>query len=162
MFHNVLPRNQWNYICYFFNHCWPSSRNRLYGIVGRVITWGIYVKYTTRSRRLMKMNLQLWYESLFSVKFIEKSTFLLWPLKVNTGMSNLSVHCSLLLRMAYRGAIRPWASYPTILNAIFQNIALRFPELYYIYWSRIRLLFVTILSAFLCHWYSLIFKYPSP
>ena len=40
-----------------------------------------------------------------------------------------------------------------ILNAIFQNIARRFPELYFVYWRRIRLKFVKRLAAFPCHSY---------
>ena len=32
----------------------------------------------------------------------------------------------------------PVGVYPTILNAIFQNIARRFPELYHEYWPSIR------------------------
>ena len=39
-----------------------------------------YVKYTIGSRRLIKTNLQFWYESIFSVEFIDKSIFLSRPL----------------------------------------------------------------------------------
>ena len=52
-----------------------------------------------------------------------------------------------------RGRLTPW-----FLTPYFKTFARRFPELYHIYWPRIRLLFVTRLSAFLCHWYSLIFS----
>ena len=67
----------------FFNHKWPSSRNRfIHRNVGRVITWGIWRIYHWKPKVDKNETAILKWKPV-SVKFVENGTYPLWSLWVN-------------------------------------------------------------------------------